>query len=315
MNLQPQLVPYWNRFFFEPIPATPLALFRIAFGTVVLVNMALLAPDTLVWYGERGTLPPEFAAQIINWPHVSLFSVLPAGDAAAWGVMIGTLAAAACVLAGWQTRLASILLWLCLVSFHQRNSFLLNSSDTLLRNLAFLMMFAPSGRALSLDRVLRRRRGREAPGPALIVPWAQRLLQIQVCVMYLSTVLWKISGPMWIDGTAVYYSLGLEEFAHYPIPDFMHTLFFSRLATWGTLLVEGSLATLIWVPRLRPYVLCCGLALHLGLEYAMNIPIFQWAALSTYCLFLDPRGIVVRAVERTFARRPEEPHLGAPNSA
>jgi hypothetical protein len=31
--------------------------------------------------------------------------------------------------------------------------------------------------------------------------------------------------------------------------------------------------------------------LHLGIEYAINIPMFQWDVLAAYVLFLDPADI------------------------
>jgi hypothetical protein len=49
-------------------------------------------------------------------------------------------------------------------------------------------------------------------------------------------------------------------------------------------------------------VLLAGLLLHLGLEYSMNIQLFQWIMLSAYVLFVDPRD-VRRAIEWTRERR------------
>src|ERR1700685_431796 len=49
MTANSKIIAAWNRFFFEPIPAYSLALFRIAFAFVVLVILGLLAPDALDW--------------------------------------------------------------------------------------------------------------------------------------------------------------------------------------------------------------------------------------------------------------------------
>src|SRR5262249_36938303 len=174
-----------------------------------------------------------------------------------------------------------------LVSVHHRDVFLLNSGDHLLRTLSFFLMFAPAGRAFSVDRLLRLRRGLEEPGIPYIVPWAQRLLQIQVCVMYFDAVLYKLAGTHWVDGTAAWYISQLDEFKRFPVPDLVHTLWFSQVATWSALAVEAAFPLLVWFRPLRPYVLLAGVLLHLGLEYSMNIPFFQWVVLSSYVLFLD----------------------------
>jgi hypothetical protein len=105
--------------------------------------------------------------------------------------------------------------------------------------------------------------------------------------MYFNAVLYKLAGTHWIDGTAAWYISHLDEFKRFPVPDFFHTLWFSQLATWSSLATEAALATLIWVRPLRRYVLLAGLLLHLGLEYTMNIPFFQWVVLSSYILFLE----------------------------
>jgi hypothetical protein len=79
----------------------------------------------------------------------------------------------------------------------------------------------------------------------------------------------------------------LDEFKKFPVPDFVQTLWFSRCATWSSLAVEAAFPLLIWIRPLRPYMLLAGILLHLGLEYSMNIPFFQWVVLSSYVLFFD----------------------------
>jgi hypothetical protein len=38
-------------------------------------------------------------------------------------------------------------------------------------------------------------------------------------------------------------------------------------------------------------VLLAGICLHLGIEYAMNIPLFEWMAVATYINFVDPEDL------------------------
>ena len=63
------------------------------------------------------------------------------------------------------------------------------------------------------------------------------------------------------------------------------------LMTYGTLTIELSLGLLIWVPRLRLYVLAAGVFLHLGIEYAMNIPLFAFLMMASYLSFLTPQDL------------------------
>jgi hypothetical protein len=287
MNIRAKAIEAWNRFFFQPIPACSLGLFRIVFACVLLVTVTTLAEDALVWYGEEGVVPAAVARQSLEGPRLNLLTILPQSDLTVRCFFAVLLLAGVSLLIGYKTRLASIVVWACLVSMHHRDVFLLHSGDHLMRTLSFFLMFAPSGRAYSVDRLLGLRRGLESPGIPYIVPWAQRLLQIQLCVMYFSAVLYKLAGTHWLDGTAAWYISQLDEFKRFPLPDLAHTLWFSQLATWSALAVEAAFPLLVWFRPLRRYVLLAGVLLHLGLEYTMNIPFFQWVVLASYCLFLD----------------------------
>ncbi len=62
--------------------------------------------------------------------------------------------------------------------------------------------------------------------------------------------------------------------------------------------------------RLRYYVLAAGLALHLGIDYAMNIPMFEYITMAGYLVFVDSKD-TERAVEwlkSKFKRAPKATH-------
>jgi hypothetical protein len=60
------------------------------------------------------------------------------------------------------------------------------------------------------------------------------------------------------------------------------------LGTWSALALEFSLGVLVWIKKLRYFILALGLIFHLYLEYSLNVPMFQWVVLSAYVLFIDP---------------------------
>ena len=92
-----------------------------------------------------------------------------------------------------------------------------NSGDTVMIVLSIYLLLSPAGAACSLDRLWRIFRGKEDDAPPLIVPWAQRLMQIQIAVLYLCASLSKMTGPQWADGTAVYYPAAPARVG--PVPD------------------------------------------------------------------------------------------------
>jgi Vitamin K-dependent gamma-carboxylase len=80
----------------------------------------------------------------------------------------------------------------------------------------------------------------------------------------------------------------LQEIQRFPLPGWTQNSIVLKLGSWYALLLEFSLGVLIWFKRFRYPLLMLGLLFHLCLEYALNIPMFQWDILTAYVLFIDP---------------------------
>jgi len=279
----------WNRFFFEPESPLPVAVYRLVFGFVVRMNQALLLPDVLAWFGQRGVVTPETAWRLSGGAGVNLLRILPQTDASVWFVFALSCAAAFTLMIGFFTRSSAAILFLTLISLHHRNVLILMSGDSFLRVGAFYLMFSQAGTALSVDRWQRVRRRIETGPPKPSAPWAMRLLQLQLSFLYFYAFLWKVRGTMWLDGTALYYTARLQEFWRFPVPYAMEHMWTIQLSTWATLLVEFSMGTLVWVQGFRYPVLIAAALLHAGIEYSMNIPLFGFVMVSTYITFVEPK--------------------------
>lgn len=286
----------WNEFFFAPQLPYPVAVFRILYGLMVVADLVLLRPDWQTWFGPRGLVTLGTMQKLEPGARINVFAILPQTafwtDAVFWVLLIS----AAMLTVGFLTRANSIVVWILVASIHQRNLLITNSGDTVMRVTGFFLMFAPAGAVYSVDRWLRRRRGREGAEIAPRSPWAQRMIQIELSLVYLMTFWTKSMGPSWVDGTALHYVHHLDQFRRFPMPAFFLDPLMVKVETWGTLAVEFALGALVWFKELRYKVLLAGLLLHLSLEYAMNVPLFQWIMLSTMVTFVYPAD-VVRAVE------------------
>jgi hypothetical protein len=160
-----------------------------------------------------------------------------------------------------------------------------------------------------MDRLLRILRGREGAEIEPRSPWAQRMIQFELSLLYFVSFCWKIQGATWINGTALYYVYHLDQLRRFPVPSWFLRPTVLKLATWWTLVLEFSLGVLIWIKDLRYILLALGLLLHLSLEYSLNTPMFQWDVLSAYVLFIYPADMQ-RAWNRISSR--VAAHLGAP---
>jgi hypothetical protein len=160
----------------------------------------------------------------------------------------------------------------------------------------------PAGETWSLDA---RRRGGSRPR----APWALRLVQVQISLLYLFSVWAKVRGTTWNDGTAVGIALQLEDLQRFAVPAAVATsLLVSSVLTYSALAIELSLAFGLWLPRIRYWVMAAGVALHLGIEASLLIGWFSLAVISSYVAFVpaaDLRRAVAWAVPRLLrSRRP-----------
>jgi hypothetical protein len=231
--------------------------------------------------------------ELIGGTRISVFMVTGYSDAAI-GLIRGLgLAGGLGLWLGIFPRCAAFCGWLATVSYCWRNMDILHSGDNLIRIGMFFLIFARSDGALSLPREIRRRFFSQAcPDVAahsgLVPAWPQRILQLQLCILYLAAGIWKATGPTWRNGTAVGAVLQLGEFQRFPIPAFLLTSFMSQVMTYGTLAFELGFPVLIWFPKLRLPVLLAGLVFHAGLDWAMNVQMFQWLITAYYLLWLKP---------------------------
>lgn len=278
----------WNQFFFAPQSPLPLALFRILYGTMVIITLILLKPDWLSWYGPRGWVSLATMHQLEPGTRLNLFTIIPQTDSWVLALFWGAFASALFLTAGFLTRYSSVVLFLCLTSIHQRNLYINHGGDTFLRVAGFFLMFAPAGAALSIDRWIRFHQGREFGPVQPFCPWAQRMIQFELAIMYFAAFCGKAQGAPWIDGTALYYVLHIEELRRFPVPRWLLQPMLLKLGTWSALFLEFALGTLIWIKELRYYILAAGVVFHLLIEYSLNIPLFEWDVLTGYILFVDP---------------------------
>lgn len=285
------LVEAWNRFFFAKRSPLPIALFRIAYGLLVIATLLLLRPDWLAWYGPHAWISLPTIQALEPGPRLSFFTIIPQTNGWIDAFFWIFLSSAILLTAGFLTRINSVIVYLCLNSMQQRNLYINHGGDTFLRLAGFFLMFAPAGAALSLDRLLRIWRGKEDGLIRPQRPWAQRMIQIQLALLYFSAFCWKVKSPAWLNGSALYYVYHLDAFKRFPVPAWLLGATMLKWGSWAALALEFSLGVLIWVKGFRYILLTLGLLFHLTLEYSLNIPLFQWDVLSAYILFVDPADI------------------------
>jgi hypothetical protein len=273
---------YRRDFWLGIVSARPVAIFRIALASVVLLDLLERLRDFHTFYTDRGLFPRSVALGdawlSVDW---SIFELTGSG----WGVgvlyALGLLATAALLL-GYRTRAANILTWIFLTSLQRRNSFVLDGSDTVERVLLFWLAWADSGAQLSLDVRLGRQMRNDAV-QALPV----RLIQMQIAAIYFFAAIEK-SDVAWYGGGALERILQNPEMARPAAALLLHA---PRLLRWVTAAIpptELVIALLILSPFRR------GRNLAFWLAVALHLPIFVFMAVGLFSIVMPLAVTIVR---------------------
>jgi hypothetical protein len=276
----------WCAFWFTAQPAYTLGFVRMIFGVVAVVWTLAAWPDLHRVFDENGAAP-QFALTDFQWSVFEYWS----GDTAllvGWGVL---LVSAVAVTVGWHTRLAAVVLFVLMLSFLRRGTYLYNAGDSILLVVALVLALSCCNVALSMDQ--RRRTGSFWSAQSL-APWPIRLLQVLLTLIYVVSVQAKLSGgKSWVNGSAAYYTSRTDgRWAWLEPPDWLFgNAVVVNVATWGTLLIELAIAVLVWNRRCRPWVLAAGVVLHLTLMVTMNVGFFSVAMFVLYLAFVPWRTV------------------------
>lgn len=229
-------------------------------------------------------------------------------------VHVGILVVMLMFTLGLFTRITSVLTWLAAVGFLHRDPQVLFGQDTMMNILLIYLMVANSGAALSLDRLIARYRATRAslarcggidatcaaflaaPPPSVASGFAQRLLQVHFCFIYMAAGLSKLKGGTWWSADAMWLTLVNPEFTliHFDwYENLLRWAFSSRpvyavVASGGvlfTLFMEIGLPFLVWT-RLRPYMVIGGFLLHFGVGVFMGLLVFSLFMMTMLCSYI-----------------------------
>jgi len=282
----------WRAFWFAPTGTASICLYRILFGILVLqIAVVHLGANFSDWYGNKAivTLPAVAQHFWLGAPRFDLFLLFPATDISLVIIYAIFVLAAIFLCLGLFSNYSALVVWLILLSMHHQDPYNINGGDAFLRVVAPLLAMSHCGDRYSLDAVVARHYGKTAL--RLQSPWAQRLIQVQIALVYWQTFCCKISGNQWLDGTAIYYATRLDDMLRFPAPLITDNIVVIKGLTYFTLVIEFCAWTAIFVKELRYYVLAGLVFLHLGIDYLINLPVFEWAFIFTLVTFVEPSDI------------------------
>jgi predicted DCC family thiol-disulfide oxidoreductase YuxK len=270
------------------------SLFRILFGSSLLIHFAQLLPRGAELFSDQGVLPASASPLLRAFPNVLALSDAP------WAVttlLSLALVASGLFIVGWWDRFAAIFLWYVWACLFGRNPLISNPGLPYVGLLLVVHAFLPRAPYGSLERT------RDVdPGSSWRMP-ADRfaVVWILMAVGYTYSGFTKWVSPSWLDGSAVEYVLRSPLARPGPVRDWLLTWPSSLLQamSYGALAAEVLFAPLACVARLRPYVWMLLLSMHIGLIALIDFADLSLGMVMLHLFTFNPKWVQARSPELT----------------
>jgi hypothetical protein len=253
-----------------------LAVMRIGVAALVIIDLCIRCCDLEAHYTNAGVLPIDVVKQFGWKPYFWSWHCFNGSFSWALGMFSMHFLLALALLLGFHTRWVTPLVWLLEISLHNRNTFILQSGDDLLRLVLFWGMFLPWGNCYAI-------KGQISSCQKRHVSVAGIGYMLLIASVYFFTVNLKTSPEWRSDGTAIYYALSLDQI-RLPIGDVLYQFpGVMKILTHFVYYLELFIPFLIlfptpkqW-PRIVAFLMLVvlhigiGLTLYIGLFYIINI--------------------------------------------
>jgi hypothetical protein len=236
------------------IPVEPIAIYRAGVGLLIFL-------EACTWLGHTREL---FSSDGFRLPCVAL-PALPVQGAL---VLSAALVVAALTLTlGLFTRGANACVLVLFAFLVEEDGIDRKAIHSILVVVLALLLFTPSGAALSLDALRRR-----SPATRTCRAFVYRLIQLEFAQVYFFAGLTKMTNASWVSGDVLFHAfsgrwatpLGIW------ISGWLSPLG-ARAGALGTILYEIFAPVLLFVPYVRPWVITAGVLFHLGIQSSLSI--------------------------------------------
>lgn len=266
------------------IDVRALAAFRIAIGSIILVDLLYRTRNLVVFYTDRGVLPRTAAREL--YPTMSRLSIhgLSGGASLQWMLFAVAAVLAGLLVVGYRTRVVAVGTWVLLASLQFRNYLVLNGGDTVLLVALFLGLFLPLGDRWSVDAVAA---DREALPRDRVVGFASAALLSQIVLIYATNAVFKLRSAAWTGGNAIPAIYQVDRFTVLlgdviaGVPRLLVVINYG----WVALLLASPLL-LVATGRGRTGLVAVYATAHAGMYLTLDLGYFPHAMLACLLLFL-----------------------------
>jgi hypothetical protein len=183
---------------------------------------------------------------------------------------------------GFITNISLLIFTIAFISIQSRIfTIIITGGDCIIRMMLFALIFIDCGSRYSIDGFLGWSSNLE-----YIDGWTIRLLQINICIIYLFSAIAKLNDKTWLGGNTVKYAIysgtwGRRLFLNLRLKEWIW-----KSLTWSVLLFEYFAPILFGISELRIFAIIFGICFHLGTTIFMTIGSFgpiMILALLSFC--------------------------------
>jgi hypothetical protein len=110
----------------------------------------------------------------------------------------------------------------------------------------------------------------------------------QLVILYFFSGIYKLYGPEWLNGSALFLTIMMDEFSHPWIKNNLtENNLFLIIGTYITLGYQLIFPIIIWLKKLRKYFLWVGLILHFSIAIVLGIFDFGIIMMIAYLMYLE----------------------------
>jgi hypothetical protein len=254
----------WRELVAAPASAKPLAAFRIGTAAVLLLQALLIAPHLFLFFGARGIVQRELMDAISTsvLPRVAWISTSDTAVLLCFGAYVLALHL---LLVGWHTRIAAVAAWLLHLTLKTTGTASAYGVFEFTTIALFYCTVFPAGAVWSIDA-----RGTR-PAPSAFARLSLRVLQIHLCIVYLSSGIEKLTGRQWRNGEAIWRAVMRPTWEPFDVSWLAFHPWIPLIGCWATLAVEIGFAFLIWPKVTRRWMMLATIGMHVGIAVMLGL--------------------------------------------
>ncbi len=262
-----------SNLFFTPSSPDTLAFFRIAVSAFALVQLFVLLPDWMWLYGPKGLLPWQISDALSTTNTPSLFFISThlniSANTTVYIITAVYFFSLTGLMIGFKTRLMGVSAWLMHIILNTTGHFTAYGVETFLHIALFYCAVLPVGCCRSVDSYKKTNQI-----PSYLITLSVRLIQLHLCIMYLSCGIEKSLGAQWWNGEAIWIALQQDQFHQVNTGWMAQVPLVPKLLGWSTLLFETFYPVAIFFTKTKKIWLIAIISMHAFIAIFLGLQLF-----------------------------------------